>query len=269
MNDELVRLAIAARAAGEDLPGVDRATLDRRVREDAALAAESEDLVRVVALLRGPGVPADERRVRAVEARLRARPGARLGWVAAAAAVLVVAAGAALVARSRTERPPSVAREVGAAPFAEAVRSLRDVAWREIGPAPPAGLGGEPRRAAAPARARAGLLVPFAAQADFTVLALPEPSALRVVEARFRRATAGVRPQSVAWIVYSTPRGPLALLETADAPGADAIVRALDLPEGWRSVVRRDDGTIVVVASPGMDAGALETVAASLAPVAR
>ena len=118
------------------------------------------------------------------------------------------------------------------------MRALRDVAWQEAGPLPPASLGGEQRGAAA--SARSGVLVPFAAQAEFTVLALPEPSALRVVEARFRRATAGVRAQSIAWIVYATPEGPLALLETPDGPDADHAARALDLPGGWRSVLRRD-----------------------------
>ena len=281
MSPKDLRDAIAARAAGEDLPGIDPAALDARLAADPALRADLDGLARLCEVLRGAPVPGAHpreesrrhrplpiRKARRFVLRRRAR---RFSWrlaIPAAAAALIAASliyyfwtreGRELpappvveVATPPVEKvavppekkvvTPPVAEVVVPPAVIEALDALREPL---PGKKEPGGLlvGGGPGGGGP---AETSLLEPVLAQVGFPVglpRDLPEDVELR--EARIRRAA--VAGQDIVWLVWEGPSARLVLIAAPAAPGVrEALGRAKPPIDGAVTRIVEAEGTVIL-----------------------
>jgi hypothetical protein len=263
--------ALAARAAGEDLPGVDPAALDRRLAEDPGARALLEDLRHALRVVRQATPAASEMRRRTVietAARRGKGPLRRLkGWPLAAAALVLILAGAGLLALRILKAPPAPSSpldhlfsSVATIDPGERI-GIEDLEAPRIAPRSPrfGGSGGG---------GRGRPLVPFAAQVDFKVLIpgrLPPRFALRV--ARVRRAAPPHVPTDTVWLEYRGDTGVLVLVERAAESVRDPRLAVPPLPDSWITAHRTRSGTSVTLFSPSFTREALDALADALRPI--
>ncbi len=280
MNDDLFRDAIAARAGGEDLPGVDVAQLSRHLRESREAQLDLAALEHAVAHLRSATAPAtaarQERVAAALVATSRRRPGAT--WMAAATLVVALVAARSWLVRTPVATPlanrqpdptrPASRDPGGMPPPGHRVdRTPLETALAELARGDRGAPLARPQdlaRADDPA-AEAKRLGAIAAQLAFRsrrpVLRLPDANLAR---ATVLRAAPGGPPADTLWLHYVGRGGSLAI---AQLPAAEASRRWLDtlrLPTGWRRSVVEHDGVLALVASPSCDDDALSQIAAGL-----
>ncbi|MBI2919576.1 MAG: hypothetical protein HYY18_00660 [Planctomycetes bacterium] len=269
MNDSL-RDALAARAAGEGLPGA--ADLDRALSESKEARAELAGLEAALAVLRAAvPAPSEERRRRVFQAA----QGSGRRWIvrrsALAAAVLLTAGvavfgGLRLLSRtSPVVRPGD--RETLAGPRSSRL-TLADV-LADLRPEKPSGppLGPGDVRPAGPSRlggggrgtAESAWLAPVARQAGLRGIRpamLPGP--LSLARAAVLRAAPGGPPADVLWQRYAGDAGEMILLQ---APRESAAwLETVPLPPGWTRLVAECHGFAVLLASPSADEPALRKV---------
>jgi hypothetical protein len=301
MTPEDLRDAIAARAAGEDLPGIDPADLDARLAADPALRADLDGLARLCETLRGAPVPAartgrparPHRPARVSPIGKKGRTGRRFPWwiaIPAAAAELILIAVLARLMKDEGEppavpiadntAPPAVPIADNAAPPAavEAIEMLREPLPEgkrpeEIGiGAPPEGKGthrGGPGRGAPPLVGSSGggpgatdALDPVLAQVDFQVR-LPGdlPEGLEVREAKIRRAA--VAGQDLIRLVWEGPGTRLVVVETPAAPGVREALGRVKPPEGAVTRIEEAAGTVILIGAVGLTEDEVRGLAAS------
>jgi hypothetical protein len=263
MNADDLRCAIAVRATGEDLPGIDSADLERALARDSALAGEAAEMDAVVAILRSAAPKSDGHRAADVADRI-ARRRRTVRWGVAAAGI-VLAAGTVLVLRDRDPESPTV--EAAASPFAEVFASVLDTPPASATPAAGAPRGHGPDAEQAPS----GPLVPIAARMDFPLLSPSgdtSPDGLTV--ARYRRRGAQGREFSFAWLEFATSAGPIVVIECEGGRASEvALAEGGAVPAGWTRVVRRVAGGNVLVAARHRGEEALALFAEELRPVPR
>jgi len=271
MDPKDLRDAIAARAAGEDLPGIDPGALEARLAADPALRAELEGLRGLCEALRGSPVPAarpagEARRHRPVPApRLPSMRRKVIGsrwWIAiagAAALVLIAVLSRWMTREGEPPAPPLVAEGPPPA-VTEALDALRD-------PFPPprrtegfragGGEGGGPAETSylGPVLGQAGFEVRLPGEGD-----LPEGFELR--EARVRRAA--VAGQDLVRIVWEGPTGRLVLVAAPAAPGVREALDRAGPPPGTIVRIVEGAGTVSLIGAAGIPGDRLETIAAGL-----
>jgi hypothetical protein len=269
--------AIAARAAGEDLPGIDPAALDARLAADPELRADLDNLARLCEVLRGAPVPNATPReegqrhrplsIRKARRAFPRRPARRFPWrlaIPAAAAALVAVALIAYATRKGGEPPEPPVAKVAEPPSAkvtappavevavphaviEALDALREPLPGKKEPGDllvGGGPGGGP--------AETSLLEPVLAQVGFPVTLprdLPEDVELR--EARIRRAA--VAGQDIVWLVWEGPSARLVLIVGPAAPGVrEALGRAKPPVEGAVARIVESAGTVSLTVAVGL-----------------
>lgn len=284
MNDDRFLDAIAARAAGEDLPGVDAAQLALHLRESAEARGDLATLEQVVAHLRGATAPAAAARQERVATALaptgrRRRPAT---WMAAAALLVALVAARswlvrAPVATTLANRQPDptrpAARDPGRMPppgnrVDPKDRTPLESVLVELA----RGSSGDPlagpedlARADIDGDAEATRLGPVTAQLSFRsrtpVLRLP---GVALARATVLRAAPGGPPADALWLHYTGRGGSLAIAQLPAAEASRRWLDALRLPTGWRRFVVEHDGVLALVASPSCDDGALSQIATKL-----
>jgi hypothetical protein len=269
MSPKDLRDAIAARAAGEDLPGIDPAALDARLAADPALRADLDDLSRLCDVLRESPVPASRpgpaagrpRPAPASTRRARSRRDRRsLWWIAipAAAAALILFAVLARWMKDEVEPPAPPVVEEGPPPAVmEALETLREPLPDKKDPKDVSvgRAGGGPSEAA--------YLDPVLAQAGFPVRLprdLPEGFDLR--EVRIRRAA--VAGQDLVRLVWEGPEGRLVLVAAPAAPGVREALGRAKPPGGSLVRIEEAAGTVTLLGAAGIPEDRLGAIAAGL-----
>ncbi len=259
---------VAARAAGEDLPG--SAGLDAHLGSCAACREALEAWRAMAALMSAHPVPADPTR------RARVGRGPRRFLPLAAAATVLLGLGLWLLAGPR----PQLQGDPGEAPLqghAESAGGDWRVAWLEPSspevveapgiPQPEAGVGspggmgerfgarrGKGGDGGTPPRPWAGALAVVQGQVPFRIWVPDLPEGLALAEARIIRPGPG---RLAALLRFRDGDRELVLMEE---PGTSAPPPLPDRA-GWRSTSRLKDGVAITLTGKGLNEAAWETLA--------
>lgn len=293
MNADFLKDAIAARASGEDLPGLEVAELEAELSGGGA--SELAELEALCGAMRAATpAPSAARRERAVATRPVASRRRLAPWLAAA--VILLAAGvAATIAVSKLRNPPvptPVSREIpkpvpkgpknpldGIEPsgrVAKMSQQVRDLMTELKAPPPNRALAGEGdivRPDVLPGGSGTGTpesswLGPVAAQAGFEPLA----AATRLNETSLSRAAVIRRekdgpPVDALWLRYTGDGGEFVAVEIPASDAARTWARELAFPMRWRRTTIEKNGLLCLVASPSCNGAALTKLAAALEPL--